>query len=196
MGRNEETNGMKGQEDQATLSLIAFDKEKLVAMQQQVLGGMTQCESYQQCLPQGQTNIPKGPVNRQVVEAWKGMKSNEGAGSNTLGVQYQCQCRKHYGFPCLQNKSNKREVKVNRSAKVNVDKKRKAVSPEPELGSNQHSSSTTLLYPAPISSQINSGSTESDVSQTKITPLFPHEICIDGWTITYKEFQLRKIKRT
>ena len=35
MGRNEETTSIKGQEDQATLSLIAFDKEKLVAMQQQ-----------------------------------------------------------------------------------------------------------------------------------------------------------------
>ena len=92
MGRNEETTSIKGQEDQATLSIIAFDKEKRVAMQQQVLEGMTQHRSSQQCLPQGQTNIPKGPVKRQVVEAWKKMKSNEGAGSNMLGSQYQCQC--------------------------------------------------------------------------------------------------------
>ena len=100
-----------------------------------------------------------------------------------------------YGFPCLQNKSNKREVKVNRSAKVNVDKKRKAVSPELELGSNQHSSSTTLSHPAPMPGQINLDSKESEVSQAKITPLFPHEVCIDGWTITYKEFQPQRIKR-
>ena len=51
------------------LSLIAFDKEKLLAMQQQVLEGVTQHGSSQQCLPQGQTNIPKGPVKRQVAEA-------------------------------------------------------------------------------------------------------------------------------
>ena len=86
MGRNEETTGIRGQEDQATLSLIAFDKEKLVAMQQ-VLEGMTQHGSSQQCLPQGQTNIPNGPVKRQVAEAWKKMKSNEGVDSKTLGSQ-------------------------------------------------------------------------------------------------------------
>ena len=69
MGRNEETTGIKGQGDQTTLSLTAFDKEKLLAMQQKVLEGMTQHESSQQCLTQGQTNIPKGLVKRQVAEA-------------------------------------------------------------------------------------------------------------------------------
>ena len=74
MGRNEETTSIRDQEDQATLSLTAFDKEKLLAMKQHVLEGMTQYESSPQCLPQGQTNIPKGPVKRQVAEAWKKMK--------------------------------------------------------------------------------------------------------------------------
>ena len=91
MGQNEETTGIKGQEDQATLSLIAFDKEKLLAMQQQVLEGMTQHGSSQQCLPQGQTNIPKVPVKRQVVEALKKMKSNEGVGRTAHGCQDQAQ---------------------------------------------------------------------------------------------------------
>ena len=95
------TANIRDQEDQATLSLTAFDKEKLLAMQKQVLEGMTEHGSSQQCLPQGETNIPKGPMKRQVVEAWKKMKSNEGASSNTLRSQYQCQCYKHYGFPCL-----------------------------------------------------------------------------------------------
>ena len=47
MVHNEETTSINGQEDQATLSLTAFDKEKLVAMQQQVLEGMTQHGSTQ-----------------------------------------------------------------------------------------------------------------------------------------------------
>ena len=47
MGHKEETTGIKGQENQATLSLTTFDKEKLVAMQQQVLEGMTQHGSSQ-----------------------------------------------------------------------------------------------------------------------------------------------------
>ena len=78
---------------------------------------------------------------------------------------------------------------MNPSCEANVDKKRKEVSPEPELGSNQHSSSTTLSHPGPMLGCINSDSKESEVSQAKITPLFPHEVCIDGCTITYKEFQ-------
>ena len=137
MGRNEQTTGINGQEDQATLSLTAFDKEKLVAVQQ-VLEGMTQHGSSPQCLPQGQTNIPKGPVKRQVAEAWKKMKSNESVHSKTPRSQNPCQCSKHYGFPCLQDKSNMRKVKVNPSCEANVDKKRKEVSTEQVLGSNQH----------------------------------------------------------
>ena len=61
--------------------LIAFDKEKkLFTMQKQILEGMDQPRSSQQCLPQDQTNIPKGLVKRQVAEAWKNMKSNEDGG--------------------------------------------------------------------------------------------------------------------
>ena len=52
-------------------------------MQQQALEGMTQPRSFQQCFPQGQTNIPKGPEKRQAVEAWKNMKSNEDVGRTT-----------------------------------------------------------------------------------------------------------------
>ena len=80
MDRNEETTSIRDQEDEATLPLTAFDKEKLVAVQQQAPEGMTQPRSFQQCLPQGQTNILKGLVKRQVVEAWKNMKSNEDIG--------------------------------------------------------------------------------------------------------------------
>ena len=91
MDRNEETTSIRDQEDQATLPLTAFDKEKLVAMQQQAPEGMTQPRSFQQCLPQGQTNIPKGPVKRQVAEAWKNMKSNEDVGRMAQECQDQPQ---------------------------------------------------------------------------------------------------------
>ena len=150
MGRYEETTSIRGQEDQATLSLTAFDKEKLVARQQQVLEGMTQHGSSQQCLPQGQTNISKGPVKRQVAEAWKDMKSPEGVSGKGLRIQDQCRCCKHYGFLCLHNKSNKGKVKVNPNFEVNVDKKRKVISLEPLVGNNQQLSSTTLSHPALI----------------------------------------------
>ena len=87
MDRNDETTNIRDQEDKATLSLTAFDKEKLVAVQQQAPEGMTQPRSFQQCLPQGQTNVPKGPVKRQVVEAWKNMKFNEDIGRMAHGCQ-------------------------------------------------------------------------------------------------------------
>ena len=136
MERNEITTNIREQKDQAMPPLIAFDKEKLFAMQKQILEGMNQPRSSQQCLSQDQSNIPKGLVKRQVAEAWKKMKSNEVVHSKTLGSQDPCQCCKHYGFPCFQDKSNKREVKVNPSCEANVDKKRKEVSAEQVLGTN------------------------------------------------------------
>ena len=75
---------------------------------------------------------------------------------------------------------------MNPSCEANVDKKRKEVSTEQVLGSNEH---LDLSHLAPIPGQINSHSKELEVSQTKVTPVFLHEVCIDGWTITYKEFQ-------
>ena len=138
---------------------------------------------------QGQTNIPKGLVKRQVAEAWKKMKSNKGTGSNTLESQDPCQCCKHYGFPYLQNKCNKREAKVNPSCEANVDKKRKEVSTEQVLGSNQY---LDLSHLALIPSQMNLNCKELEASQAKTTS---HEVCIDGWTITYKEFQPQKTKQ-
>ena len=118
-------------EDQALSPLIPFDKEKLSSMQNRVLEGMTQHGNSQQCVSHSQINIPKGPVKRQVAEAWKKMKSKEGVGSKTLGSQDQCHCCKHYGFPCLRNKSTKREVKLNPGCEAIMDKKRKVNSLEP-----------------------------------------------------------------
>ena len=143
-------------------------------------------------LATGSNQHTKGTMKRQVAEARKKMKSNEGAGSNTLESQYQCHCCERYGFPCLWNKPTKKEVKVNPSCEANVDKKRKANSLEPVLGSDQHLSSTTLSHLVLIPSRINSDFKELEASQAKTTP---HEVCIDGWTITYKEVPPRKIKR-
>ena len=73
---------------------------------------------------------------------------------------------------------------MNPSGEANVDKKRKVISLEPVLGSHQHSSSIILSHPALIPCLTNSDSKELEASQAKTTL---HEVCIDGWTITYKE---------
>jgi hypothetical protein len=155
-------------------------------MQNQLLEEMAQHGNSQPCSSQGQANIPKGPEKIQVAEAWKNMKSNKDVDSKALGRQEQCNCCKHYGFPCLQNESNMGKVKVDPNFEVNMDKKRKAISLEPIVESNQQSSYTTLSHAALTPCQINPNLEELEASQDKTTP---HEVVIDGWTITYKEYQ-------
>jgi len=77
MAHNEETFGMNGQKDPSTPPVKAFDKEKLLAMQKQVVEKMTQNGNSQQCI--------LGPVKRQVAKAWKNMRAHNGVGSNTSG---------------------------------------------------------------------------------------------------------------
>ena len=78
---------------------------------------------------------------------------------------------------------------MNPSCEANMDKKRKEVSTEQVLRSNQHLDSSHLAL---THSQMNLNYKELEASQAKTTS---HEVCIDGWTITYTEFQPRKIKR-
>ena len=75
MAHNEETFGMNEQKDSEMPLVKAFDKEKLLAMQKQVVEGMTHNGNSQQCI--------SGPVKRQVAEAWKKMRTHGGVGSNT-----------------------------------------------------------------------------------------------------------------
>jgi len=78
---------------------------------------------------------------------------------------------------------------VNPSCEANMDKKRMEVSTKQVLGSNQHLDSSHLAL---IPSQMNLNCKELEASQAKTISL---EVCIDGWNITYKEFQPRKTKQ-
>jgi len=65
------------------------------------------------------------------------------------------------------------------------EKKRKAESLEPALGSDQHSN--PKLSPLALNScQENSNLRDKETPQANPTA---HVVCIDEWTITYKEFQ-------
>ena len=79
---------------------------------------------------------------------------------------------------------------MNPSCEANMDNKRKEVSTEQVLGSNQH---LDLSHLALIPSQMNLNYKELEASQAKTTS---HEVCIYGWTITYKEFQPQKTKQS
>ena len=74
---------------------------------------------------------------------------------------------------------------------TNEDKKRKAKSLESTLGSDQHSN-PKLSHLAPNSCQENPNHGDEQTSQANPTA---HEVCIDGWTITYKEFQPQRINQ-
>jgi len=110
-------------------------------------------------------------------------------GSKMQGVLGQCQCCKYYGFPCLQNKSNK-EVNESMGYEIGKEEKRKSISLDPPMQSSQQLNSTTLPQLALISSQM-----KPDNKESRSTQVMPTEVCIDEWTITYKEFQPRKAKR-
>jgi hypothetical protein len=183
MDHNEETFDKKEQKHPDFPTVKAFDMEKLLAMQTQVVEGITQNKNSQQRI--------SGPVRRQVAEAWKNMRNHGSVGSNTSGYQDQCHCCEHYGLPCLRNMSSKKEVKTKPTCVTNEDKKRKAKALEPRLGSDQHPN-PKMSHVASNSRQENSNLGDEQIPQANPTA---HEVCIDGWTITYREFQPRRIKQ-
>jgi len=85
----------------------------------------------------------------------------------------------------------KKEVKIKPNCVTNEDKKRKVKSLEPALGSGQHSN-PKLSHLASNSGHENPNLGDEEISQAN--PI-AHEVCIDGWTITYKEFQPRRINQ-
>jgi hypothetical protein len=86
----------------------AFDKEKLLAMQAQVLQGRMQSNtSSPYNMEMTKADVPTGLVKRQVAEAWNCQKN----GTPELEIERQhkdiktlgtCPCCLHYGHPCLQ----------------------------------------------------------------------------------------------
>jgi len=74
---------------------------------------------------------------------------------------------------------------------TNKDNKRKAKSLEPALGSEQHSN-PKLSHLALNSGHENPNLGDEETSQANPTA---HVVCIDGWTITYKEFLPRSINQ-
>ena len=91
-----------------------FDKEKLLAMQAQVLQRRMQSNTASpHSMNLSNTEIPIGPVKRQVAEAWNRQKNKRSRGTpeqekerhhkdiKTPGI---CQCCEHYGRPCLRKK--------------------------------------------------------------------------------------------
>ena len=86
-------------------------KEKLLAMQAQVLQGRMQSNTVSpHSMELAKVEVPTGPVKRQVAEAWNRQRNKRSSGTpelerkrqhkdiKTLGI---CQYCEHYGRPCL-----------------------------------------------------------------------------------------------
>ena len=92
-----------------------FDKEKLLAMQAQVLQGKMQSNTVpNHSMKLTKAEIPTGPVKRQVAEAWNRQRNKRSRGTPELERERQhkdiktpgtCQCCEHYGRLCLQEDS-------------------------------------------------------------------------------------------
>jgi len=102
-------------DNQVPTGLPAFDKEKLLAMQVRVLQGRLQSTTTSSNnMEMTKTEVPTGPVKRQVAEAWNNekRKRNYEAPKPLIEEQHEisktpgtCQCCEHYGRQCLQEDS-------------------------------------------------------------------------------------------
>ena len=88
-------------------------------------------------------------------------------------------------------RSSKKEVKTKPNCATNEDKKGKAKALEPALRSDQHSN--PKLSPL-ASNSCHENPNLGDKETPRANPT-AHEVCIDGWTFTYKEFQPRRINQ-
>ena len=104
-------NSISSDNHQITTFRPSFDKEKLLAMQAQVLQGRMQSNTVSpHSMELAKVEVPTGPVKRQVAEAWNRQRNKRSHGTpelererqhkdiKTLGI---CQCCEHYGRPCL-----------------------------------------------------------------------------------------------
>ena len=160
-------------DNQVPTGLPAFDKEKLLAMQARVLQGRLQSTTTSSNnMEMTKTEVPTGPVKRQVAEAWNNekRKRNYEAPKPLIEEQHEisktpgtCQCCEHYGRQCLQEDSlMTAEVRQ----RYHSDIKRKLSTQDPVL---------------------ERVAQDEDRTQT---------INLDDWTISFKEFQPKRSKQS
>ena len=102
-------------DNQVPTGLPAFDKEKLLAMQVRVLQGRLQSTTTSSNnMEMTKTEVPTGPVKRQVAETWNNEKRKRNYEAPKPLIEEQneisktpgtCQCCEHYGRLCLQEDS-------------------------------------------------------------------------------------------
>jgi len=103
---------IKCQEDPTMLPLSPVNKEKPLFTQDQVLSGVEPQKDSQLPSEKTMTKTQEGAMKRQVIEAWRNMKAMKYGINEALGIQEPCHCCRHYGLPCIENKSSEGKVEV------------------------------------------------------------------------------------
>ena len=166
-------NHVSSDDHQIPTILPSFDKEKLLAMQAQVLQERLQSNIVSpHRMGSTKAEITTRPVKRQVAEAWNNekLKRNYEAPKPLIEEQHEisktpgtCQCCEHYGRLCLQEESL---MIVEGRQHYHLDIKRKLSTQDPVLeGVTQ----------------------DEDSTQT---------INLEDWNISFKEFQPKRRKKS
>jgi len=163
-------NSVSSDNHQITTFRPSFDKEKLLAMQAQVLQGRMQSNTVSpHSMELAKVEVPTGPVKTQVAEAWNRQRNKRSHGTPELERERQhkdiktpgiCQCCEHYGRPCLQEEDSLMTAEARQRYHSDINRK--------------------------LSMQ------DLDLEGVAQNPT----INLEDWTITFKEFQPKRSKQS
>jgi hypothetical protein len=115
------------------MSPSPFDKEKLSAMQTQVLHGRRQPSTTYFHNEMPKDRVPIGPVKRQVAEAWinQRKKKKHEALKLTMEKQHEvnkapdmCPCGEYHGLSCPPKEASPRTIEARQHNLIDINKKR------------------------------------------------------------------------
>jgi hypothetical protein len=131
-----------------------FGKEKLSAMQTQVLQRRMQPSTTYFRNEMAKDRIPIGPVKRQVAEAWKNQRKKKKHEALKLTMEKQhevnkapdmCPCGEHQGFSCPQKEASLMTAEAHQHNPIDINKQR--MLPTQNLTQEEGSQVEGLLKP-------------------------------------------------
>jgi hypothetical protein len=152
-----------------------FDKEKLSAMQTQVLQGRMQPSTTFFSSEMAKDRVPIGPVKTQVAEAWNNQRKKKKREALKLTMEKQhevnkapdmCPCGEHRGLSCSQKEAGLMTAKARQRNPIDINKRKMLSTQNPTQ---------------------EEGSQAEDHTQT---------LNLGDWIITCKEYKLGRRKRS
>jgi hypothetical protein len=110
-----------------------FDKEKLSAMQTQVLQGRMQPSTIYSCNEMAKDRIPIRPVKRQVAEAWNNQRKKKKHEALNLTMEKQhevnkapdrCPCGEYHALSCPQKEAGLLTAEARQHNPIDINKQK------------------------------------------------------------------------